>query len=90
MWAGNVPLSVDNNVIDTALKKLGYEMRSTVRKELARDKTGKRAVGLSLLPFPRMTPLPKICTMGILSVELYHPKMKRTETKAERNALFAA
>ena len=41
MWAGNIPLSVDNNVIDTALKKLGYEKRSTVRKELARDKNGK-------------------------------------------------
>ena len=41
LGVGNVPLSVDDNVIETALKKLGCEMRSTVRKELARDKNGK-------------------------------------------------
>ena len=41
LWEGNVPLCVDDNVIETALKNLGCEMRSTVRKELARDKNGK-------------------------------------------------
>ena len=80
LWMGNVPLSVDDNVIETALKKLGCEMRSTVRKELARDKngkltnweTGRRFVFITV----PTTPLPKMCTMGIFSAELYHREMK--------------
>ena len=55
-------------------------MRSTVRKELARDKngkltkweTGRRFVFITV----PATPLPKLCTMGIFSAELYHREMK--------------
>ena len=80
LWVGNVPMTVDDNVIETALKKLGCEMRSTVRKELARDKngkltkweTGRRFVFITV----PATPLPKLCTMGIFSAELYHREMK--------------
>ena len=80
LWVGNVPMTVDDNVIETALKKLGCEMRSTVRKELARDKngkltkweTGRRFVFITV----PTTPLPKMCTMGIFSAELYHREMK--------------
>ena len=32
LWVGNVPLSVDDNVLETALNKLGCEMRSALRK----------------------------------------------------------
>ena len=61
LWVGNVPLSVDDNVIETALKNLGCEMRSTVRKELAWDnngkltnwETGRQFVFISILPFPQ-------------------------------------
>ena len=41
LWVRNDPLSVDDKVIETALNKLGCEMRSTVRKELARNTDGK-------------------------------------------------
>ena len=61
LWVGNVPLSVDDNVIETALKNLGCEMRSTVRKELAWDnngkltnwETGRQFVFISISPFPQ-------------------------------------
>ena len=87
LWVGNVPLSVDDNVIETALKKLGCEMWSTVRKELAQDKNGKLTnweMGrwFIFITVPT-TPLPKMCTMGIFSAELYHreTKEKRGENR---------
>ncbi len=88
LWVGNVPLSVDDNIIETALKKLGCEMRSTVRKELARDKngkltnweTGRRFVFITV----PTTPLPKMCTMGIFSAELYHREMKEKRDESRK------
>ena len=87
LWVGNVPLSVDD-VIETALKKLGCEMRSTVRKELARDKngkltnweTGRRFVFITV----PTTPLPKMCTMGIFLAELYQREMKEKRDESSK------
>ena len=88
LWEGNVPLCVDDNVIETALKNLGCEMRSTVRKELARDKNGKltnwkmgRRFVFITVP---TTPLPKICTIGIFSAELYHSEMKEKRDESRK------
>ena len=88
LGVGNVPLSVDDNVIETALKKLGCEMRSMVRKELARDKNGKltnwemgRRFVFITVP---TTPLPKMCTVGIFSVELYHREMKEKQDESRK------
>ena len=88
LWVGNVPLSVDGNVIKTALKKLGCEMQSTVRKELAWDKNGKltnweTGRWFVFITVPT-TPLPKMCTVGIFSAELYHREMKEKRDESRK------
>ena len=85
LWVRNVPLSVDDNVMETALNKLGCEMRSTVRKELARNTDVKLsswpAVRLSYRPH---NATPKICTVGILSAELYHREIKEKRDESRK------
>ena len=41
MWIGNVPLSCGNREIEEAPRKIGYELKSTMRLQLARDRDGK-------------------------------------------------
>ena len=41
VWISNVPISCEDKQIETALTKLGCELRSALKKELARNKDGQ-------------------------------------------------
>ena len=41
VWVSNVPISCEDKQIETALTKIGCELRSALKKELARNKDGQ-------------------------------------------------
>ena len=83
---GNVPLSADD-VIKMALKIWVVKCSLQWEKNLPRDKDRKLTNWKTVFIFITIptTPLPKMCTMGVFSVKLYHREMKKT--RAERNTL---
>ena len=82
---GNVPLSVDD-VIKMALKIWVVKCSLQWEKNLPRDKDRKLTNWKTVFIFitiPTM-PLPKICTMGIFSVKLYHREMKKRDQSRKK------
>ena len=92
LWVSNVPISVDDSVIETALVKKGCELRAKIRKELARNKEGKLTNWETGRRFVYITvptvPLPKSFQVGIFSAEIYYKEMKDKERKKCTNCLL--
>ena len=88
MWVSNVPISCEDKQIETALTKIGCELRSTLEKELARNEdgqltnweTGRRFVWITT---PK-TPLQKDLKIGIFNAEIYHKEQKALREGAKK------
>ena len=93
LWIGNVPISCDDGEIAKALTKLGCELISAMKAELARNAdrkltnwvTGRRFVEITV---PK-EPLPTRTQVGIFSATLYHKEQreKRMEERTCTNCL---
>ncbi|XP_076450382.1 uncharacterized protein LOC143286631 [Babylonia areolata] len=88
LWINNVPLSIDNKDIEAALQKLGVEIRSSLRNELARNpdgrltrfETGRRFVFISV----PSTPLRPVLRLGVFTAALYHKEQKQKLIKCSK------
>ena len=80
LYISNVPISYADAEIEKALRKVGVDLRSPLRRERARDPegrltnwiTGRRMVEV-VVP---QTPLPKILDVGLFKAHLFHREMK--------------
>ena len=93
LWIGNVSVSCDDGEIAKALTKLGCELRSAMKAELARYADRKLTNWVTGRHFVEITvpkePLPTRTQVGIFSATLYHKEQreKRLEERTCRNCL---
>lgn len=76
VWIGDIPISVDNTDIETALVRLGCTMRSRLMMEKMRNRDGKLTRFLTgrrfvFIDVPGM-PLEKSVSIGGLNATIYH------------------
>jgi hypothetical protein len=82
LWLSGVPLSARDDDLVVAIEKLGCVLQSQMKKELARDKSGKLTQWLTgrrfvFIGVPK-TPLSKSIKVGIFNVDLYHKEQGAT------------
>jgi hypothetical protein len=82
LWLSGVPLSARDDDLVVAIEKLGCVLQSQMKKELARDKSGKLTQWLTgrrfvFIDVPK-TPLSKSIKVGIFNVDLYHKEQRAT------------
>ena len=83
LWVEDLPISVAETEVEFALKKLGCELRSSIRMEKARDKdnkltrfiTGRRFVFITV----PSSPLDKEIKINNFPSKLYHKEQKQNK-----------
>ena len=82
LWISSIPLSVGSDIIEQGLVKLGCEVRSQIKNELARDKQGQLTRWLTGRRFVFITtppkPLSSSVKFGRFDAELYHKQRCRS------------
>lgn len=84
VWVDDIPISVADSEIETALIRVGVELRSAIKQERARDVDGKLTRFLTGRRFVFITtpntPLEKTLKVSFFTAKVYHREQNQKKT----------